>query len=176
MFLFCIFCTFFRWTLVCFSFFTHTFNCNMALSQFSDPLNTNSMKTWVKAAHLYFIKETRTLQCFVQSLLMSVRGGKSNGIQGRSSHRGVHLSQPTHLSLSEVNRQITQGFKWVNLAEATYKFNHVLFCFYLSGARIDVAQCQQLLCHLQVVGVLSGRQCSEHHWGVACFVHGINLT
>lgn len=48
--------------------------------------------------------------------------------------------------------------------------------YYLSGASIDIAQLQQLLRHLQIVGAVCSRQCSQHHWSIARLVHVVCLT
>lgn len=47
---------------------------------------------------------------------------------------------------------------------------------HLSGARVDVTQSQQLLCHLQIIGALGSCECGQHHWCVACLVDVVGLA
>lgn len=73
-------------------------------------------------------------------------------------------------SYNTANPLIFSKFRGSNVSVQAYTV------YYLSGACIDVTQSQQLLCHLQIIRALSSRQCSEHHWSIACLVHIVCLT
>lgn len=77
--------------------------------------------------------------------------------------------------LHNKNGRCSKRFESVNSVEAMCQCKRVTV-HHLSGACVDITQFQQLLCHLQIIGALSSRQRSKHHWRVACLVHIVGLT